>query len=222
MIYGGLPWAVLQLYGVSPLSNDVEAVVPYALAAPLIGFFVFFAFIRTITPELLNTWGLGVAPVWQWSKPAIRKGWLALAGGLFALACWAKCLQWAATAFHLSLPVMDFPSTLLSPLVISVLAVGSPLMEEILFRGALQSNVANTLRTNPNIARLSPAIAIAVSASVFTLLHGGYWAEPIALVNTLVLGLGLGWLRYWHGSVWPGVGLHVINNSVVVYGLLLS
>ncbi len=80
------------------------------------------------------------------------------------------------------------------------LAVATPIGEELLFRGV----VATVL------LRYGAAIGVVGSAVVFALAHG----LNSALGTALVVGLIAAELRRRSGSVWPGVVVHVVNNSI--------
>jgi membrane protease YdiL (CAAX protease family) len=86
----------------------------------------------------------------------------------------------------------------------AVMAIGvAPLCEEVFFRGYLLSAVART--------RLAERGAVVVQAGAFVLVHPVEAAGPIA-----ILGLFLGWARVRTGSLWPGILLHLLNNTVAV------
>jgi membrane protease YdiL (CAAX protease family) len=85
------------------------------------------------------------------------------------------------------------------------LVVLAPLAEEMLFRGDL------FVRLRP---LLSPAGTVAAAAAVFVLCH----AERGLLqpVSVLPLGVALGVMRLWTGSLWPCIALHAVSNGTVV------
>lgn len=79
--------------------------------------------------------------------------------------------------------------------------VFAPVVEELVFRGAVQ-----------RLARpLGREAAIVLQAVLFALQHG----SPAAAAYALACGLGLGWLADRTGSVWPGMLLHTLNNLLV-------
>jgi membrane protease YdiL (CAAX protease family) len=82
------------------------------------------------------------------------------------------------------------------------LALVAPLWEEVLFRGAF---FAGFLR------RFGPYPAVLLSALVFAAVHG----SPLVMPYVLVLGLFLGWLRWFHRSLWASLVLHMTNNALV-------
>ncbi len=82
-------------------------------------------------------------------------------------------------------------------------AVGAPLVEEILFRGAL----LGALRT-----RLGPTLAILLSSTLFCAVH----LDPFVAPQLFLLGLAMAHLRERTGSVYPGVVLHAIQNGASI------
>lgn len=82
-----------------------------------------------------------------------------------------------------------------------VVAMATPLWEEALFRGALFSGFRR---------RLGTPLAILLSAAVFACCH----IAPPVLPFVFVLGLGLGWIRWFHRNLWASVLVHCLNNSL--------
>lgn len=78
----------------------------------------------------------------------------------------------------------------------------APLCEELAFRGYLLSALG---------LRRRPAVAIALSALVFALIH----LDPVRFPAVLFLGLLYGWIAWRTGSVWPSALAHVVNNGIV-------
>lgn len=94
-------------------------------------------------------------------------------------------------------------------LVYLTLAVLAPVAEELLFRGYLFGKLR---------AYLSTTATIAVTAVVFSALHLGLGQLEklqwnVAII-TLLLGVVLGVLRAKTNSVWAGIVLHMIQNTV--------
>lgn len=94
-----------------------------------------------------------------------------------------------------------------------VILVG-PLVEELLFRGALLS----VLRT-----RLGDGWAVAVSAILFGAVHlpdlGWLW---YAVPNLVLVGVFCAWLRVRSGSIWPGFVAHAANNALATAGWFMA
>ena len=84
------------------------------------------------------------------------------------------------------------------------LAVLAPLLEEILFRGAVQGLLMRFF------GRPWPAIVIA--ALVFGIAH---W-NPVQTVYATIFGIVLGWIYYRTGTLLSVIVGHVLNNSMAV------
>ena len=98
--------------------------------------------------------------------------------------------------------------------LLPVVVLIGPLVEELLFRGALLS----VLRT-----RLGDGWAIAVSAIVFGAVHlpdlGWLW---YAVPNLVLIGVFCAWLRVRSGSIWPGFVAHAANNALAAAGWFMA
>ena len=81
-------------------------------------------------------------------------------------------------------------------------AVMAPVVEEFLFRGAIEGHL---LRQGKK-----PWTAIFISALVFGLIH----INPAQVPFAFAIGLVFGWLYYRTGSMMPGILGHFINNSI--------
>ncbi|MBR3915812.1 MAG: CPBP family intramembrane metalloprotease [Bacteroidaceae bacterium] len=95
--------------------------------------------------------------------------------------------------------------SLLGAFTISVLA---PLLEEVMFRGAIQGYMMRTFR--------SPWLAIVVAALVFGIFH----MNPIQIVYASLLGFVFGWIYYRTGSLMSVIVGHVLNNSIATLTML--
>lgn len=83
--------------------------------------------------------------------------------------------------------------------VLFVVAV-APVLEELVFRGYLQTALA---------ARLGPAVGIGTAAVLFGLFH---LADPAVVPILTAVGALLGWVRHRSGSVYPAMAGHLVNN----------
>ena len=91
--------------------------------------------------------------------------------------------------------------------VISI-AIMAPLVEELLFRGAIEGHL---LRQGK-----SPAAAILISALIFGIIH----INPAQVPFAFAIGAVFGWLYYRTGSVVPGIIGHFINNSIATIQMM--
>ena len=85
--------------------------------------------------------------------------------------------------------------------IISI-TIMAPLVEELLFRGAIQGYM---LRKG-----MKPLNAILIASAIFGIVH----MNPIQIPFAFAIGLIFGWLYYRTGSVVPGITGHFINNSI--------
>ena len=79
-----------------------------------------------------------------------------------------------------------------------------PVLEEVLFRGAVTKHL---------LERYRPCLAILLSGLLFGLFH----INPVQVVAATLSGWLLGWLYWRSGSLWPSILVHVMNNSFSVY-----
>ena len=90
------------------------------------------------------------------------------------------------------------------------LAVLAPLLEEVLFRGAIQGALMRFFGR--------PWPAIIVAALVFGIIH---W-NPVQTVYATLFGIVLGWIYYRTGSLMSVIVGHVLNNTFAVITTLLG
>ena len=96
-----------------------------------------------------------------------------------------------------------------NPLGLLSIALLAPILEEMLFRGAIEGRL---LRMWQN-----PWGAIIVSSLVFGVVH----MNPAQIPFAILLGVMFGWLYYRTGSLLPGIIGHVLNNSVAAVNMIL-
>lgn len=90
-------------------------------------------------------------------------------------------------------------------ITVSLLA---PLLEEVLFRGAIQGYL---------MRRCKPWVAILCAASIFGVVH----LNPVQTVYAVIIGVVFGWIYYRTGSLLSVIVGHVLNNSMATAALLL-
>lgn len=109
-------------------------------------------------------------------------------------------------------PLLDLVLTNPDPRALACFAltatVLAPLFEETLFRGVLLPVLAR---------RLGPLPGVLASAAVFALAH----LSLTELVPLLVLGVGLGWLRWRTGRLAASVLMHSLWNGLTFLNLLV-
>jgi membrane protease YdiL (CAAX protease family) len=89
------------------------------------------------------------------------------------------------------------------------LVVLAPVAEEMLFRGDLFGRLSRVL---------SPPATILLAAGLFALCHAQTGlTQPLSVVP---LGLVLGLVRVWTGSLWPCIALHGASNGAVIAAMV--
>ena len=82
------------------------------------------------------------------------------------------------------------------------ITIMAPLVEELLFRGAIQGYMHQK--------GMKPLHAILIASAIFGIVH----MNPIQIPFAFAIGLIFGWLYYRTGSLVPGIVGHFINNSI--------
>lgn len=100
--------------------------------------------------------------------------------------------------------------TLTVLVLIVVVTILAPLMEEFVFRGY----VFRALRNRQGVWTAGTATGV-----LFAAMHIG-WLPIAVLVPVVVFGLGLCLLYHWTGSLYPGIALHATFNSIPLGGAL--
>lgn len=104
---------------------------------------------------------------------------------------------------HTSIAIPQKPALL--ALTALQLCVVSPLVEEFVFRGMIFQSMR----------RFGDSFALTISAILFALFHGNLVQAP----NAFVMGLLIGYMVLYSGSLWVGVLIHAVNN---LFNLLLN
>ena len=103
-----------------------------------------------------------------------------------------------------------FDKLLKSPEGYIVIGIAAPLVEEVVFRGAILRKLLEWMNERfGGLTNKKAWIAIAISALFFSAIH----MNPAQIPHAFLGGLLLGWLYYRTGSIIPGFIFHWINNS---------
>jgi membrane protease YdiL (CAAX protease family) len=89
-------------------------------------------------------------------------------------------------------------------LIVSAVVL-APVLEEVIFRGLVQSGLSSVVGNR--------WVVVVISAVFFAGIHSVAWQ---ALPGLLVLGLVLGWVYEKRGSLWPGILIHAGFNAANV------
>lgn len=87
---------------------------------------------------------------------------------------------------------------------ILAIAIVGPVLEELLFRGAI---------THALLQQYNPTKAILISALLFGVFH----INPAQILPAFLIGILLAWTYYKTDSLIPCILMHVLNNSLSVY-----
>jgi CAAX protease family protein len=94
------------------------------------------------------------------------------------------------------------------PMVITV-TLAAPLGEELFFRGFALPALRRSWGTTA---------ALLASGALFSLLH----MDPVGFAGLMEIGVLLGALRWWTGSLWAAIIGHAVNNGIAGVAFLLG
>lgn len=90
-----------------------------------------------------------------------------------------------------------------------VIALIPAIGEELTFRGVMQQWLVRSLK--------NPHVAILLSSAIFSFIHLQFYG----FLPRMFLGMLLGYLFYYSGSIWVSIAMHFLNNgSAVVIAFL--
>lgn len=93
---------------------------------------------------------------------------------------------------------MGFITGLFSVVMIGLFV---PIAEETMFRGVLQTKLTQ---------KFGPFLSILLTSFIFAIYH----VDLVSFAVIFIMGLLLGWLRYYFKSVWPAILLHALRNTI--------
>ncbi len=178
----------------------------FGLWAGLLGACVYVSRVRG-TGSLADDFG------WRFRRIDVGLG---LAGSLVARVMAAVIVSPVPVVFrHVRAPDRDvFERVTNSPaewiVLIAIVCIGAPLIEELFFRGLLQSRLVHIA---------GPVGGIVITAVLFGAAHLVAWQGPVTLVYGLAItggGLVLGLMRLVAGRLGPGVMAHTFFNAQAV------
>lgn len=98
-------------------------------------------------------------------------------------------------------------------MIVFLAVVTAPLVEEVVYRGALYSSVEGVM---------GKGAAVAIVTFMFALVHAPqYWGSVAALTAIFSLSLVLTFLRAWTGKLLPCVVTHLVYNGAHAIFLLM-
>jgi membrane protease YdiL (CAAX protease family) len=191
-------------------------------------FFVAFAAVWTVEvivvwrldllPEAPRPWlraalWIGAAVVWVlWQRTPAPVRWLGLAPlgrGQAACALIAFVSLFGGNLLRVWVLAPPLHELAAAPLLVIVWSFVAVFVEELIFRGVVQTRLA---------AGCAAPLAILTAAALFLLIHVPAWAilglpvDARTAVSIFLIGVICGGLRHWSGSLWPAVAAHWANN----------
>ena len=150
-------------------------------------------------------WGLGLsARHWLFDTGRGIAGYLAVFPvclGLVQLFAWLLPADWQSK--HSMLVALDELTPAYKTLVIISAVVLAPVLEELFFRGLLQSMLRRYVKPWPGIL---------IASAIFACVH----AQAQNIPALFVLGIALGYNYERCGRLWPVVLIHMLFNGVVL------
>ncbi len=130
---------------------------------------------------------------------------LHLPESMAGIEAWMRLQEAAAAAVTDKLLADTSLGGLLLNLIVMALLTG--FAEELFFRGAIQ-------RMLQGESDKTPHVAIWVTAFLFSAIHLQFYG----FFPRMLMGLWLGYLLVWSGSIWVPMAAHALNNALVVLG----
>lgn len=127
---------------------------------------------------------------------------MVLPGFLKGLEEWMKASEKSAEKATGIILKMDTPLDLFK--VMFLVAFMTAVVEEMMFRGALQTIFTRWTR--------NPHAAIWITAILFSAFHFEFYG----FLPRAMLGVIFGYFVYWSGSIWTSIWAHFLNNGLAV------
>ena len=190
------------------------------VAAP-IGMLIVFVQTGQVDQELMMDYTMPLAMVTQFALMVLyigRRGYLTGDARLYApvglrylalvLLTGAGAIVWEDELLRLlQLPdwmEASFEQVNGSWLGIACVTLIGPVVEELLFRGAI---------TKELLRKYNPSTAIVISGLLFGLIH----LNPAQVLGASLIGILLAWIYWRTGSLIPCMALHIFNNALTVW-----
>lgn len=141
-----------------------------------------------------------------WQRPTVSLAAcvVIMVGALLPLAVGIAIAEWLTNFFppdeSVAMLYEQMTAAWAIPFILFI-ALGPGFMEEIFFRGYMQTRL---------LERWRPWVAILVTSIIFGLFH----VTPHAMANAFVIGLWIGVIAWRTGSVWPGIACHAFINGM--------
>lgn len=201
-LVGGLPSESLQYMNDAQYLEENPAVATYIVNGQAIGLFLS-ALIMLLFIHFTGFYRLRLHNIRSLKPRPLLFSTLVVFFSMFVLNIF---VQWFPLEDNLGGVFSGLSRNVLGVLSVAVLA---PLLEEVLFRGAIQGLLMRLF------GRPWPAIIVAA------LIFGVFHMNPVQIVYATLLGIIFGWIYYRTGSLLSVIVGHVLNNSFAVVTTLL-
>lgn len=147
-------------------------------------------------------------------RTALGPALVVIVVGLIVALAGSVLYSWLVTTLHL--PLQTNTDTLLAqgrtqPFttlgLLAAAALVAPICEEIFFRGFTFAGLLKGMSLLP---------AVFLSSAVFAVAH----ADLGSLVPLFIIGLVLAWARWRTDSLWPGIVIHMANNTLAAVTII--
>lgn len=149
---------------------------------------------------------LKVALPFKKAKTDIAVGGVLISLGMGIMASYAVSflqIGLESIGIGITMPELEMPETIPAIIIyVMVLTVAPAFFEEIVFRGIVMQS----------LRRFGDIFALVSSALIFGIFHLNLIQMPYAFI----MGLCIGYFVMRTGSLWVGIIIHLINNSVAV------
>ena len=197
-----LAWPVIRVYGNQVIASSSVILMANLLSSVICLTIPFFVFVLLCRVPLRTAFPLRrFSPGFGALSCCVALGVSVI--GLASSSLLTSLLESVNLDPHTSIAIPQKPALL--ALTALQLCVVSPLVEEFVFRGMIFQSMR----------RFGDSFALTISAILFALFHGNLVQAP----NAFVMGLLIGYMVLYSGSLWVGVLIHAVNN---LFNLLLN
>lgn len=102
----------------------------------------------------------------------------------------------------------------LGALMIPVMCVLGPIVEELVFRGAIQGGLERL--------KVPRILCVAVAGTLFGLIHVMNAGDYVQLPSYLITGLGFGFIYYRSKNIYVPISVHIIWNSISTWAVYIQ
>ncbi|MCC5831226.1 MAG: CPBP family intramembrane metalloprotease [Phycisphaeraceae bacterium] len=147
----------------------------------------------------------------------ISAGPMLLYGSLLAVIMYLLGREMPTVGHSLLEDLVTSPDVHSKLLLIGMVIILAPILEEIIFRGMMHQSIGSMIGTDHR------RLVLIMAALAFTVVHLPALHTPWMMGQLFILALALGWLYERTGSLWPCILMHAMFNLLnVAWALWLS